>query len=216
MKRLFPLVAFAAFAGISGLSAQQSPPANNNRPAKPAPIIVWRAELPGGSFVVARGAISAISTQQYILDGAARVTEVNISIIGPFQPRFYYLEPLPAAGASALPGGPAAAVAQDRVQDAVSRVVPGDPIWAKVVKNYPTTTHAGTIEFRLETQEQLDALYASVERTWTTGRAETFTPAGTTPYHSKKKSEDGEKDDQDAAAPDASSSAAPSNPGSEN
>ncbi|HEY8900952.1 MAG TPA: hypothetical protein VIM61_11120 [Chthoniobacterales bacterium] len=216
MKRFSLLAAFAFLTGTTGLLAQQSPQGGNNndngnRQARPAAVSIWRAELPGGSFAVARNAIVGISTQQYILDGAARVTEVNIIVTGPFQPRFYYLEPLPAATGSALPGASAAAVAKDRAQDLANRAVPGDPIWAKVVKNYPTTTHAGTIEFRLETQEQLDALYASVNRTWTTGKGETFTPAGTTPYHTKKKSEDGENGDQDAASPDSASL-----PGTEN
>ncbi len=213
MKRYLPIAALAVFAGISSLPAQQSEgggtqssaagSANRSLP-RPLPVVVWRAELPGGSFVVARNAINAISTQQYILDGGARVTEVNISIGGPFQPRFYYLEPIAATAAQTVPGGQTIADrAQTQVQTAVNRVVPGDPIWAKVVKNYPTTTHAGTIEFRLETREQLDKLYESLERTWMTGKSEIFTPDGTAPYHSKKKSEDGESDDQNAESPDA-------------
>ncbi|MDD5201085.1 MAG: hypothetical protein PHC88_14935 [Terrimicrobiaceae bacterium] len=216
MKRFIPAAAVAAFACAQPLAAQQQPGNGQNSTADQnrkdgeksriprTTVAFWKAELPGGSFVVARNAISAISLQQYILDGAARVTEVNISIAGDFRPRFYYIEPLAATAVQALPGGQAAADhAQVVGQGAVNRVIPGDPIWAKVVKNYPTTTHAGTIEFRLETKDQLDKLYESVERAWISGKSEVYTPDGAQPYQTGKKS-----DDQDASSSDADATGA--------
>jgi len=193
MKRLSFALALAALAVSPVARAQQGgnrpnqqPAANPNpNPNRQPPIAVWKAELPGGSYMVARSAINSISSQQYVVDGAARVTEVNICTSGVFQPRFYYIEPI---GEAALQNVPGAAMAADRakaaLQTAAGQVSPDgdDPVWKKVVKNYPTTTHAGTIEFRLETLDQLQQLLDSVEHAWMTGRSEIFTLEGTKPY----------------------------------
>ncbi len=137
----------------------------------------WKAELPGGTFLIAHRNISAVSTQEYVLDAAARVTEVNIMTTGVFQPRFYFIEPL--ALQNPLPAGQAAIDrAQAAVQNLTARVSSGDSVWAKVVKSYPTTTHAGTIEYRLESKEQLQDLFESLEKSWRTGRGVTFRTRG--------------------------------------
>jgi hypothetical protein len=64
------------------------------------------------------------------------------------------------------------------LEEAASRLVPGDPVWAKVIKTYPTTTHAGTIEYRIETKQQIENLYKSLESSWIAGRSEVFRPEG--------------------------------------
>lgn len=191
MKVHLAAAALALLGGVLPLGAQTEDDA-----ASPTPTPVrdrrqaelrrafWKAELPGGQYLVALGAIQAVATQQYVLDGAARVVEVNVVTTGPFQPRFYYVEPFAAAAmAPAVPGAQTAiSRAESTAQNLAARVVPGDPLWAKVVKNYPTTTHAGTLEFRLESREQLDQLFESVERAWTSGVSEVFTPAGPQSY----------------------------------
>jgi len=194
MKHLFPALALAVLAVSPAVRAQQGGNRANQQPAaananpnpnRQPPIAVWKAELPGGSYMVARSAINSISSQQYVVDGAARVTEVNICTSGVFQPRFYYIEPLGDAALAAVPGAQTAAEhAKAQLEAAASRVTPDgdDPVWKKVVKNYPTTTHAGTIEFRLETLDQLQQLLDSVEHAWMTGRSEIFTLEGTKPY----------------------------------
>ncbi len=163
-------------------------------------ITYWKADLPGGTFVVAHDSINAVSTQEYVLDGAARVTEVNVGTSGVFQPRFYYIEPINVPG----PVGDAAERALTAAQAAATRVIPGDPIWAKVIKEYPTTTHAGTIEYRLETKAQLEALYTSLESSWIAGRSEIFTPAGTSEFKTEKdkdaENEDGEAEPEEDEA----------------
>lgn len=183
------LIALGSLAFSVPLAAQDNNnaannPQNNQAAKKPQTFPLWKAELPGGSYIIARNSINAVSTQQYVLDGVARVTEVNISTAGVFQPRFYYLEMLPVQAPDNVPG---AALAADRAQaalkDAADSQVPADQQpWAKVVKNYPTTTHAGTIEFRLDSKEQLEALFQSVERTWLTGKSEVYTPEGVRPF----------------------------------
>ncbi len=154
-------------------------------------ITYWKAQLPGGTFLVAHDSINAISTQEYVLDGAARVLEVNVSTSGVFQPRFYFIEPINVPGLV----GQTAERALTAAQAAATRVIPGDPIWAKVIKEYPTTTHSGTIEYRLETKAQLEALYQSLESSWIAGRSETFTPAGASEFDTDKEDSDDESDE---------------------
>jgi hypothetical protein len=140
-------------------------------------ITYWKAELPGGTYIIAHDSVNGVSSQEYVLDGTARVTEVNISTSGVMQPRFYYIEPLtPIAPVAAAQG--AVDRAKSALEEAASRLVPGDPVWAKVIKTYPTTTHAGTIEYRIETKQQIENLYKSLESSWIAGRSEVFRPEG--------------------------------------
>ncbi|MFY8215465.1 MAG: hypothetical protein ACOVMP_02560 [Chthoniobacterales bacterium] len=140
-------------------------------------ITYWKAELPGGTYIIAHDSVNGVSSQEYILDGTARVTEVNISTSGVMQSRFYYIEPLtPIAPVAAAQG--AVDRTKSALEEAASRLVPGDPVWSKVIKTYPTTTHAGTIEYRLETKQQIENLYKSLESSWIAGRSEVFRPEG--------------------------------------
>jgi len=161
-------------------------------------ITYWKAELPGGAYIIAHDSVNGVSSQEYVLDGAARVTEVNISTSGVMQPRFYYIEPLtPKLPTSA--GQSTADRAKSALEDAASRVIPGDPVWARVIKEYPATTHAGTIEYRLETKDQIKRLYESLERSWIRGKSEVFRPEGVgrfDPNDEKKKRKDGEENSE--------------------
>ena len=55
---------------------------------------MWRCELPGGIYEVALRSIISVSSHEYIVDGAARVTEVNVDTNGSMVVRFYLLEPI--------------------------------------------------------------------------------------------------------------------------
>jgi hypothetical protein len=44
-----------------------------------------------------------------------------------------------------------------------------------VQKDYPLSTHAHTVEYRLETLDDLNRLYGSVKRSWLTGKGARFT-----------------------------------------
>ncbi len=170
-------------------------------------ITYWKADLPGGTYLVAHDSINSVSSQEYVLDGAARVTEVNVSTSGVFQPRFYFIEPISAPG----PVGQTAERALTAAQAAATRVIPGDPIWAKVIKEYPTTTHSGTIEYRLETKAQLEALHTSLEDSWLKGRSIVFTPAGSSEFDTEKKSDD-DSEDGDSEDDSTDPSIGPMNP----
>ena len=130
----------------------------------------WRCELPGGVFLVALNNIQSVSTSEYIVDGAARVTEVTVATGSSVEGRFYYLEPVtPSAVGATLQQ------LQQHVQDlSASHLDANDKVWEKVVKNYPTTTHAHTVEFRLASKGDLQTLYQSVEQSWTTGKGVNF------------------------------------------
>lgn len=144
---------------------------------EPARIPYWKVVLPGGAYVVRLDMIASVSLQRYVLDGAARVTELNITTPGVMQPRFYYIDVLP----TSVPSAGVQAAIDQRQEEAAAlarRVNPDDPLWTKVAKTYPTTTHAGTIEYRLETRAQLEQLYESVERAWISRRTETVTLSG--------------------------------------
>ena len=145
-------------------------PAPNTPPAPPAPgttpdatiykNILFRCTLPGGTYEVAVRAITAVASHEYLVDGIARVTEVNIDTTGSLLARFYYIEPtLPTT-----PGGLGAATvekAQQMFKDAADRT--GQDAWKKVVKNYPTTTHARTVEYRVTDKEHLTKIYTAAE-----------------------------------------------------
>jgi hypothetical protein len=176
IKRILPLLI-----GLSLVAAQRAPSAEQKPSDKQGEqrggsenVPVWRALLPGGTYIIAQDAINSISSHEYILDATARVTEVNISTSGSMQARFYFIEPF-------IPQLPVGQAAVDRATDAAaaaaaaaSAAVGDDAIWMKVGKTYPTTTHAGTVEYRLESKEELAKLFQSLERAWSTGRSETF------------------------------------------
>ncbi len=135
---------------------------------------VWKADLPGGQYIVRLSSITAVSMHEYIVDNAARVTEVNIGTSGSEMVRFYFIEPnVPKA-----PGNIGQSVidkAQEKAEDLMNRTRM-DETWQKVMKNYPTTTHAHTIEYRLPTKESLNALFESIQDSWLGGRAGVFKP----------------------------------------
>ena len=124
----------------------------------------WRCELPGGVFVVSLPSVSLVSVHEYVVDGAARVTELTVGTNSAVVARFYYIEPM-------LPKSPVGIgqtlldKAQQRAQEASTRTGT-EAVWQKVVKNYPTTTHAHTVEYRLETLDQLKRVQKSLEDAW--------------------------------------------------
>jgi hypothetical protein len=154
--------------------AQSATPAPATGTTTSRPDALWQCTLPGGMYLVALRSIASISTHEYVVDGAARVTEFTIATNSTVEARFYYLEPV---STSAIPGNPAAsalAQAQQHVSDLATQAG-AEPVWMKVVKNYPTTTHAHTVEYRLSTKENLQQLYQNLAQAWTTGKGANIT-----------------------------------------
>jgi hypothetical protein len=135
---------------------------------------IWRAELPGGEYMVRLSAITSLSRHEYILDGAARVVEVNIATSGSELARFYYVEPYPPQPPSAA-GQRALSAIENKAKQATARLDTGT-LQTKVLKNYPASTHAHTVEYRLTDREALDKLFKSIEEAWVNGRPALFKP----------------------------------------
>ena len=123
--------------------------------------------MPGGTYQVAVPAILSVSSHEYVVDGAARVTEVNVDTSGQLAVRFYYIEPAVTSG----PGGLGAATlgkVQSLLTEAAERS--GSDAWKKVVKSYPTTTHARTVEYRVGSMDSLNKIFSSASNSLTSGK----------------------------------------------
>ena len=146
---LLPLPLFA--------QAPATPPTTN---ATTSNIMLLRAKLPGGTYEVAVRSIVAVTSHEYLVDGIARVTEVNIDTTGSLLARFYFLEPVTPNS----PGGVGQA-ALDKAQELLKQAAEksGQDVWKKVVKSYPTTTHARTVEYRVVEKADLNKIYEGAE-----------------------------------------------------
>ncbi|MEY3395201.1 MAG: hypothetical protein RL346_1437 [Verrucomicrobiota bacterium] len=92
--------------------------------------------------------------------------EVTIDTEGQALARFYFLTP-------ATTSGPTSSTAQlaERALEIAQNVAKekGSTLQDMVVKKYPETTHARTVEYRLGSEAQLSALYQSAKTAWQTG-----------------------------------------------
>ena len=174
LRRSFWLLAgWFSLAALQTASAQTATaaatPASTSRPDA-----LWQCTLPGGVYLVALRSIASISSHEYVVDGAARVTEVTVATNSTVEARFYYLEPLVANTSSPVVPTGALTVLTQHAQDLATAHSPVEDVWQKVVKNYPATTHAHTVEYRLTSKANLQALYASLSQAWTTGKGVNF------------------------------------------
>lgn len=110
----------------------------------------------------------SVSTHEYIADGLARVTELNIDTNGNMAVRFYYLEPITPTTPAGI-GQSAIDRAQSLAQAVAGRVSQDRP-WEKVVKNYPASTHAHTVEYRVDSLDELQSLFKSADTAFRTGQ----------------------------------------------
>jgi hypothetical protein len=133
---------------------------------------IWRCDLPGGTYEVATRAIISVSRHEYVVDGVARVTEVNVDTQGNMAVRFYYIEPNTAKAPLGV-GQSALDRVSDLAKEAAQRAGGGD-VWKRVIKSYPTTTHAHTIEYRVESDEELKKIFTSVQNAFESGHGETL------------------------------------------
>ncbi|MBK1829854.1 hypothetical protein JIN77_03900 [Verrucomicrobiaceae bacterium R5-34] len=132
----------------------------------------WQASLPGGSYVVALSKITSVSKHSYVIDGNLKVSEVVIDTIGNSLVRFYYIIPVTEDSESSITSG-----ITERAKDIADNV--GDRTGANantmVAKQYPTTTHSKTIEFRLSDEADLDQLLSSARKAWMNNKGRKFT-----------------------------------------
>ena len=167
------LLFLAALTLLPGMGwAQTSSPTPSATPESYRPL--WVAKMPAGNYIVDLNKVTSISKHSYIVDGTMRVTDVTIGTEGSELARFYYLEPNTPQPANGL-GQSTVNLLKDKAKDASERVE-GTPIWTQVVKNYPTTTHARTIEYRLDSMESLNKLFQNIEDHFRRGSGGTFEP----------------------------------------
>ncbi len=171
------LIAFLALLCAIPLQAQSptpqpSPTEDSEKQAdEPTRDGLWDGRFKGGNYIVKCGAIMALSKHEYVSDGVARVVEVNVTLNSAQVVRFYFLEPVKVESGSSMvtAGTDALERAKGMVEQAAGRVSPTltDP---KVVKNYPVSTHAHTVEFVLKEEARLNAMYGSLQRAFRTGQ----------------------------------------------
>ncbi len=158
--------------GLHGEVSAQSSSSKNTTTETAGPRRFWQASLPGGDYVVALSQITSVSKHTYILDGGLKVTEVVIDTSGNSLVRFYSIIPITEAGGSAVGAG-----ITERGKEILDRL--GDRTGANantmVSKQYPTTTHAKTVEYRLANEANLDRLFNSIRRAWINGAGKKFT-----------------------------------------
>ena len=163
MKKLF----FCLWLSVGLVVAQTPTPTPD-----PTPLGgFWRAVLPGGVFRVQLDRIQSVSTHEYTIEPLTRVTELTIDTGGSVVTRFYFQEiatpqtPL-GIGQSAID------LVKAKTEDVANQISGDASVWKKVTKIYPSTTHAHTVEYRVQSKAALQRLMASVEKAWSSGRGE--------------------------------------------
>lgn len=122
--------------------------------------------------MVALDRIVSVSRHKYLLDGALIVDEVTVDTVGQALTRFYFISPI----TDAAPGNSVSGLAnrgRELVEKAADRA--GTSAQNMVVKKYPDTTHAKSIEYRVLSEAELTTLYGSVRTAWESGRGRQFT-----------------------------------------
>ena len=177
-----PLLVLLFFASAHLLFAQQNNNNNNNNndnqngnsssfEDSESDRRFWQATLPGGDFIVALDRISSVSKHEYVLDGTLLITEVSIDTNGNALTRIYQITPM--TDDSALDTPKRIVERGTELLEQAGQRTETEAL-AMVQKKYPQTTHAKSIEFRVENIETLDALYASIEKAWKSGRGRHF------------------------------------------
>ena len=145
---------------------------NNGTSETTGPRRFWQANLPGGNYIVALDRISSISKHSYILNGNLEVTEVVIDTNGNSLARFYYIIPVGSDSESNI-----ASRLNNRTKELLDKAGERTGVNANtaVAKQYPNTTHAKTVEFRISNESHLNRLFNSARNAWIKGTGRKFT-----------------------------------------
>jgi hypothetical protein len=181
------LVGFVIFVNDVGLLHAQAPEAGEGKkePEKTkvsdtsTPDAFWTANVPGGQYMVALSRITSVSRHKYLLDAAVLVDEVTVDTDGQALARFYTITPVP------TPKTPVsfAKEAADRSKEIAEKLIDrsGVKLQDMVMKKYPETSHAKSLEYRIMSDAELTSLYNSVENAWFYGKGRKFTIADVQP-----------------------------------
>jgi hypothetical protein len=171
-KSLFKLLTISLIFSAS-LSAQLPPAPPSKLTDKETIDAYWSADLPGGEYFVELSKITSVSHHKYLLDGAAIVDEVTVDSLGQALARFYFITPLTEGINTSLSGPGMVSKHVQELSDKVSERT-GTDLQNMVVKKYPETTHAKSIEYRLLSAVELNGLYNSVKNAWISRRGHIF------------------------------------------
>lgn len=117
--------------------------------------------------------VTSVSTHEYVVNGSARVTELTIGTTGAVVARFYYIEPIiPKSPINGF-GQSVIDKVQEKVEDATDRAGV-EQVWKKVVKDYPVSTHAHTVEYRLDSVDAVTKLEKNIEDAWKFNNKDVF------------------------------------------
>ncbi len=173
-------IAAAAVCTLLAQNQPQTPTTGNTTNQKiddsVQPTRFWQANLNGGQYMVAIERITSISRHKYLIDGGIVVDEVTVDTVGQSLARFYFMSPLTDTMKGSGTGAAAARIV-DRGRELIDRTseITGSNAHNMVIKKFPETTHARSIEYRIESEGELGALYNSVRTAWETGRGRKFT-----------------------------------------
>lgn len=173
MFRKFSLLVLAGLLACPvQVGAQEPAEATEKTGESAGPSRFWQASLGGGHFMVALDRIASVSRHKYVLDGALIIDEVTVDTVGQALARFYFITPI----TDAMPGNSVAEMAnraRELAEKAAQRV--GGDMQDMVMKKYPDTSHAKSLEYRILSDAELTALHKSVRDAWETGRGRKFT-----------------------------------------
>lgn len=136
------------------------------------PARFWQATLEGGHFMVALDRIASVSRHKYVLDGGLIIDEVTVDTVGQALARFYVISPVTDATAESSVTG-IVNRGKELIDAAGERA--GTNVHNMVMKKYPVTSHAKSIEYRVMKEADLTALYNSVRTSWENGKGRKFT-----------------------------------------
>ena len=168
---LFLMMIAGIFASPVILRGQEPQPPVDEVKDTSGPERFWQATLGKGHYMVALDRISSVSRHQFLLDGGLIVDEVTVDTAGQALARFYFISPV----TDAAPGDTLSQLTE-RASELLDRgaAITGSNVQDMVVKTYPGTTHAKSVEYRLRTVADLTALYDSVRTSWESGRGRKF------------------------------------------
>jgi hypothetical protein len=177
MKASIPLILLALCTTVFGQtpSAAVSPtplPLESSASPVQEQQPIWRCELPGGIAEVAVRSIVSVSSHEYTVDGTSRVVEVNIDTLGNMALRFYFIALQPPA--APLGAGQSALDRAREIAKDLSGRTGMDGDLRRAAKNYPASTHSHTVEYRLESEEQLKKVLNSASTTFRSGSSGTL------------------------------------------
>ena len=113
----------------------------------------------GGEFIGKVSSINSVALQKYVT-AAFEITELNIDIEGsPTQLRIYHTGTLQSS--QVLPGNRTVNNPLDRINPNLTQKVN-----KLVFKDYPATTHARTLEFKVANKQDILDLHAQLRNRW--------------------------------------------------